>query len=203
MRNFVYLVSCHTQKTVGIVDPQSDLRPLEDLKSQGYRLERLLLTHSHFDHVAGVLPLLEKLPDLRLNLHEGDYFRLDKKLSAFRDRIDFLVDGHSFKIGLLNLRAIHTPGHSRGALSYFLDHAPPLLLTGDTLFIRDCGRTDLETGSNEEMYASLQKYKLLPPDTVILPGHHYAAECASTLARELRESPPLLARSVEELTTLP
>lgn len=77
------------------------------------------------------------------------------------------------------------------------------LLTGDTLFIRDCGRTDFEDGDNEQMFQSLQRIKKLPPATVILPGHHYQPETASVLELELLESAPLKCRSVEELAGLP
>ena len=105
--------------------------------------------------------------------------------------------------------AIHTPGHSAGELCYRLEATDlkgelrTYLFTGDTLFIRDCGRTDLETGSNAQMFESLQRLKKFPPDTVILPGHHYVRECASTLSREMETSPPLRCASIQELEALP
>ncbi len=136
-----------------------------------------------------------------------------------------------FKMGDLNIQVIHTPGHSAGAVSYLVSQAqsqaqsqtqsqaqpqtqsqaqpndsPPesYLISGDTLFIRDCGRTDLETGSNEDMFKSLQTYKKLTPiNAVLLPGHHYARECFSQFSDELKASPPLLCNNIEELQNLP
>jgi glyoxylase-like metal-dependent hydrolase (beta-lactamase superfamily II) len=101
---------------------------------------------------------------------------------------------------------MHTPGHSSGEFCYLLPKQTqvdrPYVFTGDTLFIRDCGRTDLESGNDAEMFASLQILKQLDPDTVILVGHHYAKECASTLGEELKVSPPLKCASVSELSNL-
>jgi glyoxylase-like metal-dependent hydrolase (beta-lactamase superfamily II) len=77
------------------------------------------------------------------------------------------------------------------------------LLTGDTLFIRDCGRTDLPTGSTTEMFSTLQRYKSLNPQLKIFPGHHYREEFWSTLEVVLRTSPPLQCESAEQLEALP
>src|SRR5262249_45381168 len=108
-------------------------------------------------------------------------------------------------LGKTKVKALHTPGHSAGECSYLVtsDGHPPYLLTGDTLFIRDCGRTDLPTDSNEEMFESLQKIRSLPPQTIILPGHHYQKETASTLATELETSPPFQCKNVSDLASLP
>jgi glyoxylase-like metal-dependent hydrolase (beta-lactamase superfamily II) len=203
-RNFVYLVLDWAARRAAIVDPQRDLAPpLEALERHGFGLESVLLTHTHHDHVAGVPELARRFPSLPILVHEGDRHRLrERDLPALRG----IADGERLRVGGLELEVLHTPGHSAGECCFFLPAGakePPFLLTGDTVFIRDCGRTDLETGSNAELFASLQRIKRLPPETVILPGHHYQRECASTLERELRESPPFRCRSVEELASLP
>jgi glyoxylase-like metal-dependent hydrolase (beta-lactamase superfamily II) len=136
-------------------------------------------------------------------VHAGDRHRVEKKKGVRVGGLVGLQDGQRLRVGELAVDVIHTPGHSSGECCCLLAGTPPVLFTGDTLFIRDCGRTDLETGSNEEMFASLQKIKRLPSDAIILPGHHYKPEYASVLSRELRESPPLLCRSVQELIELP
>ena len=107
------------------------------------------------------------------------------------------------EVGSIRVRVLHTPGHSAGECCYFFENGGKYLFTGDTLFIRDYGRTDFADGSNEQMFASLQRIKALPPETVILPGHHYVRECASILSKEIVESPPLRCGSVEELASLP
>ncbi len=200
-KNFVYLVLDWDSRAAAIVDPQTDVdTPLAALERHGLRLETILLTHTHHDHIAGVPELLRRFPKLSLRVHERDARRLSEDARA---RATPVADGERIAVGGLSLKALHTPGHSSGECCYFLEGAPPYLLTGDTIFIRDCGRTDLESGSTSEMFASLQLIRRLPPSTVILPGHHYKPECASTLERELKESPPFGCRSVQELEALP
>lgn len=198
MRNFVYLILDQETREAAIVDPQRDLRPVADLEARGYRLTAVILTHSHPDHVAGLPELMERYPNLPVLVHSGDAHRLKKVPPS---RIRSVEDGETVRIGKTECRAIHSPGHSAGELCYVVDGR--YLLTGDTLFIRDCGRTDLDTGDTAEMFSTLQKLKSLPDDLVVLPGHHYAPETASHLGAEKKSSPPLLCRSVEELKNLP
>lgn len=202
-KNFVYLILDWNQKAAAIVDPQHDLRlPLSLLKKHEFTLQAVLLTHTHPDHVAGVPELVRDFPHLPIYLHRDDLHRLPNPVTN-QGRLKFLKDSDMIQVGNLNVRVMHTPGHSAGECCFYLECEPPHLFTGDTLFIRDCGRTDFETGSNEEMFRSLQRLKKLPPKTVILPGHHYQEEYTSTLEKELRTSPPLQCNSVEELANLP
>ena len=208
MRNFVYLVLDWTTLRCAWVDPQADVEtPLAAMKKHGFALERILLTHTHFDHVLGLPALLKKFPGTPVHFHAQDYARIQKALPLDSPSYQPLADGAEFKIGKLRARAYHTPGHSPGALMYLIDGAkaqPPYLLTGDTVFIRDCGRTDLPGGNVDEMFATLQRVRAeMPADAVVLPGHQYTRQCASTLAVELKESPPFLCQSVAELQALP
>jgi hydroxyacylglutathione hydrolase len=201
LRNFVYLVLDWRSKKAAVVDPQSNLQPLtESMQAHGFELVAILLTHTHFDHIAGVPELMHRFPKLPIYVHASDTHRLAQE---YQIQISPLEDEQVIRIGELEVRTLHTPGHSAGECSFLFEVDRPYLLTGDTLFIRDCGRTDLETGSNEQMFESLQKIKKLSPQTVILPGHHYQKECASWLAAELEQSPPLRAQSVQELASLP
>ncbi len=199
MQNLVYLVVDWSSRKALWVDPQRDLSvPEADLEKHQLTLEGILLTHTHHDHTAGVLPLIRKYPELPIYLHELDAHRLDQK--SLDSNLHFLEDGHHLQLGRTFIRAIHTPGHSAGALSYEVDGH---LLTGDTLFIRDCGRTDLPTGSTAQMFSTLQRYKAMDPALKIFPGHHYREEFWSTLADELRTSPPLHCSTSAELEALP
>jgi glyoxylase-like metal-dependent hydrolase (beta-lactamase superfamily II) len=206
-QNFVYLILDWQTKTAAIVDPQQDLaRPLQALQDHGFTLHTILLTHTHYDHVAGVGPLLKLFPSLQVRVGDDDLHRLPKILQNHA-HLKTLKDGEELILGNHRLQALHTPGHSRGEFSYFLKKSAGVersyLFTGDTIFIRDCGRTDFEDGSNEEMFASIQKIKALPLDTVFLVGHHYQKECATTLAEELESSGPFRCHSVQELAALP
>lgn len=202
MKNFVYLLIDWSTRRAALVDPQADLRaPLGALAAHGLALDRVLLTHTHFDHVAGLPALVAERPDLEVVLHEDDLHRIEGTLEQ-GGRARLVGDGETFAIGELQVTALNTPGHSAGHTCF---HLPALgaLVTGDTIFIRDCGRTDLDTGSDEAMFASIQRVKALPPETLILPGHHYRAEVASTVGRERETSPPFQVRSVAELAALP
>ncbi|MCM2321889.1 MAG: MBL fold metallo-hydrolase [Oligoflexia bacterium] len=199
LHNFVYLILDWATRRAAIVDPQKDLTdPLAACERHGFTLESILLTHTHHDHTGGVRELLGRFPGLTLTLGEKDLHRLRAS-----GRLRLLQADTALAVGSLSVDAFPTPGHSAGAFCYRVNAGPGFLLTGDTLFIRDCGRTDLETGSTAEMFRSLQRLRGLAAETVILPGHHYAPECASTLERELRESPPLRCRNEAELAALP
>ncbi len=200
-RNFVYVVADWAQKRCAIVDPHSGLEELmHALKDQGLKLSGIWLTHSHWDHTAGLPELGQMLPQTPLWIHPAELHRIKPELQSkfqiheLSPDLELPISGWSF---------IHTPGHSAGGgCFHFKGGNPPLLLTGDTLFIRDCGRTDLDTGNDAQMFESLQRLKTLNPQTVILPGHHYQPEYSRTLAEELVDSPPLQARTIEELARL-
>lgn len=210
MKNFIYLLIDWNQKKAVVVDPQADLAPwLQWLQEHAIELEGILLTHTHFDHTAGVGPLLEKFTSLWLGVGKPDLRRLPQawvRQLEKRGCLKLWDDEQIFQVGSLEVKALSTPGHSSGEYCYWIQKQPgvdrPYLFTGDTLFIRDCGRTDLESGNDAEMFASLQKIKSLPPETVLLVGHHYAPECATTLGIELQTSPPLQCKSVAELSAL-
>jgi hydroxyacylglutathione hydrolase len=200
-RNFVYLILDWKTKSAAWVDPQEDLSaPLKALDDHGFKLEFVLLTHTHHDHISGVPGLLKKFPSLPIHAHEKDERRLSQEV---RKNVAPTTEGQTLNLGSLPIKVMHTPGHSSGECSYYLETDRPYLFTGDTIFIRDCGRTDLESGSNEEMFESIRRIKDLSPKTVILPGHHYVKDCATTIEAELVASPPFRCKSVEELASLP
>jgi glyoxylase-like metal-dependent hydrolase (beta-lactamase superfamily II) len=92
------------------------------------------------------------------------------------------VEGDVFKLGEQEIRVLHTPGHTNTDITYLIDGAA---FTGDTLLVRDCGRTDFQLGSNESMYDSLtNKLFSLPEDTMVFPAHDYKGFTQSTIGEE-------------------
>ena len=170
-----------------LVDPAARLDIMcTALYESGLTLDGVLLTHGHFDHMMTLAPLLERFP-IPVYLGAGDkdapgdgrknafslFFGQDR---TFPDATDLLSDGDVLMLGSSQISVIATPGHSGGSVCFLCasDTDTPFLLTGDTLFSDNIGRTDLYGGSYEILQDSLaclsellQKY----PDIVIHPGH--------------------------------
>ncbi len=199
-KNFVYVVQDWSTGSAALVDPQADItEPLRWIMNNSLKLTSILLTHTHFDHIAGLEELCSLFPKIPVHVHPEEKLRIKIKQWTWEP----VFDEEAFKVGNLRVLPIHTPGHTSGEICYHIPSpAPGYLLSGDMLFIRDCGRTDLPTGSNEEMFQSLKRLRKLPPQTILLPGHHYAPEVASTLGQEFVTSPPFLAKTVAELAAL-
>ncbi len=202
-KNFVYLIIDWASRSAALVDSRKEIEPITRALSQyGLKLTHLLITHTHWDHVHGIAEAMELAPGARIFVHELDRSRL----RVSDEHVQLVRDGEKIALGSTEIEVMHTPGHSAGEVSYRVAAQgahPPFIFTGDTLFVRECGRTDLPTGDNAEMFRSLRRIAALEPATVILPGHQYAREAASNLSRELVESPPLLCQTEAELAALP
>ncbi len=145
------------------------------LNEFGAELKYILLTHGHFDHVAGI----RNNPDVKVVMHENDLHWLSKVnqyLPMFGmpeitvPRVDvFVKDGDVIKLGETEIKVIHTPGHTQGGVCYLVDGK---LFSGDTIFREAVGRCDLEGGDFDQIVESIEnKIFTLPPETVIYPGH--------------------------------
>lgn len=163
-----------------LVDPggmNSDLK--QDLRDHNNRIKGILLTHAHYDHIAGIESALEVI-DCPIFCHEQDAEMLadpEQNLSLWtgetvafeHDRL--LSDGQELPLGSGSLKVIHTPGHTRGSVSFY-DEESGLLFAGDTLFEQGIGRTDLPGGDQQQLLRSIrQKILTLPGNTTVLPGH--------------------------------
>jgi glyoxylase-like metal-dependent hydrolase (beta-lactamase superfamily II) len=191
MANYVYLIGDPETREAMVVDPAWDVQGILDiLDEDDMKLTGALVTHYHPDHIGGDLmghsipgvpDLLEKRP-VKIYMHkeEAPYVKTTLGLESS----DFVaVDGETtVQVGKVPVRIIHTPGHTPGSLCFLVDGN---LVSGDTLFIGACGRVDLPGASPEDLYYSLtQKLKKLPDETVLYPGHNYAADNTSTIGRE-------------------
>ena len=180
------------------VDPAFDLEPwFERIAFHRLRLTRIVLTHHHHDHVNQAGALRDRTGAAIL-AHEAT-----GRLLRGRPALDgTLGDGDHFRLGPdLEVRALATPGHAPGGLC--LAVADRWLVTGDTLFVGDCGRTDLSGGSVRELFESLQRLKSLPGHLLVCPGHDYGPAPSRPLAEEIRLNPALRTVSVDELAALP
>lgn len=165
------------------VDPGGDPgEVISAIEKKKIRLEYILLTHGHADHIAGVGKLRIKAGRGVL-IHEEDASMLSSpeyNLSAFvGERLavapaeGVFSDGDVFSIGDLSIRVIHTPGHTRGSSCFLVEEAgvSPILLSGDTLFAGSVGRSDLPGGEEMVLLASLEKFKDFPDNMEVFPGH--------------------------------
>ena len=160
--NYSYLIHEEETKTVAIIDP-SDFGSCDKVIQKKYKkLDYILNTHHHYDHVGGNEKLKKKYNSIILGF-EGDKSRIphiDKCLN----------DNQNFKIGNLNFLTIFIPGHTKGHIAFYSEKEK-IVFTGDTLFSLGCGR--VFEGTNEEMFDSLNKLKNLPEETKIYCGHEY------------------------------
>ena len=163
--NYSYLIKDNQTNTVAIIDP-SEFSPCDKKIDQKYKkLDFILNTHHHFDHIGGNAELKDKYGSKVLGF-EKDQKRIPE--------IDILLkDGQQFKIGNLNFKTIFVPGHTSGHVAFYFEREK-VIFTGDTLFSLGCGR--VFEGTYQQMFNSLNKIKSLPGDTKIYCGHEYTKD---------------------------
>ncbi|MFH1262020.1 MAG: MBL fold metallo-hydrolase [Pseudomonadota bacterium] len=194
MANFVYLLGDPATKTAAVVDPAWDVkRIIKAAEDDGYRITRILLTHGHPDHANGV-DELASTTGAEVYAHPAESFWLKDLRTKIRP-----YEGGTISIGEISVSVIHTPGHSAGSVCLI---AGENFLTGDTLFVGACGRTDLPGGSAKELFESFQKIRQLDDSLILCPGHHYGPECTSTLGMEKQGNSFLATRGLNNFLKL-
>lgn len=179
-----YLVICPTTRQAALLDPGDEAeRILARVQALGIVVTHVLHTHGHFDHISATESVLAGLPaGIRLGAHPGDAFLYGDEAMATAAAFGYatpasrampdlaLEDGTEVVIGTLRLRVLHTPGHTPGGVSLLC--APWCVFTGDTLFRRGIGRSDLAGGDEDALYASIET-RLYPLDSslAVYPGH--------------------------------
>ena len=160
--NYSYLIYDKHSDTVAIIDP-SEFEPCDEAINKNYKkLDFILNTHHHYDHVGGNEDLKKKYNSTVLGFED------DRNRIPGIDKI--IKDNQEFKIGSLNFTTIFIPGHTKGHIAFYQKEAK-VIFTGDTLFSLGCGR--VFEGTYEQMFTSLNKLKNLPKDTKIYCGHEY------------------------------
>lgn len=175
-----YLFSCPETKKAMVVDPGGDGKKIYRwILEQGLKVEYILLTHGHMDHIGAVDELKELLGDVLVGIHSADAGMLTdgrKNLSsyfgqglAFQKADLLLSDGQELMVGKERVKVIATPGHSPGSVCFLCSDG---LISGDTLFAGSIGRTDFPGGSMNQLLDGVRKKLLiLPDDTRVFPGH--------------------------------
>lgn len=174
-----YILIDEKSKSSVMIDAGGDARRIKRfLESEGLELKAIFLTHGHMDHIEAV-PEFKEAYDCKIYGHLDDEDMFKDPVLNLSDRFngysisfitdELVADGEIIEIDSFKIKAIHTPGHTKGGVCYLVDNK---LFTGDTLFYASIGRSDLYGGDSHVLQQSIKnKLFTLPPDTVVLPGH--------------------------------
>ena len=185
---YTYLVFDETTRDAIIIDPvdeQTD-RDLGILRQYGLRLCWTVETHAHADHISGSGLLAE---------HAGAKTAAPAGCGIHTAALQ-LAHGDVLRFGGEQMRALHTPGHTVGSMSFvWRDH----VFTGDTLLIKGCGRTDFQSGSAHALFHSITRVLFALPDTTtVWPGHDYKGQTHSTIGEEKAGNPRIAGKTEAE-----
>ena len=185
-----YLAWGDNADTCVVIDPGYEPeRVLAQAEKLGKRIEAVLLTHGHFDHVGGVEAIVRETL-CKLWMHQRDYTQFKTVENDFFypihdcdfTEVQLCEEGEVIRAGGLSITVMETPGHTWGSVCYLCEDA---MFSGDTLFQSSCGRTDLPGGDWTTILQSLNRLAELEGDFTVYPGHGPA----TTLVEEKRYNP--------------
>ncbi|CAE8622437.1 unnamed protein product [Polarella glacialis] len=196
---FTYLIGCRTSGKALLLDPvlEQKARDLSMVDELGFKLQYVLNTHVHADHVTSGGQIRKLRPEVETIIAESSGAKADK----------LVKHGDTIEVGKIKLEVRATPGHTTGCLTYILRDTQPggvstMAFTGDALLIRGCGRTDFQAGSAEQLYDSVHSQIFsLPDDTLIYPSHDYKGRNVSTVGEE-KQYNSRLTKSKEEFVKI-
>jgi len=185
--NFSYIIADEATCEAVVVDPSYNADEIiKVIKNEKLQLKYIINTHGHSDHTVGNSEL-QSLFGAKLVAHKQSKTQYDVSVE----------EGDVLKVGKINLKFIHTPGHTADSVCLLVDNQK--LLTGDTLFVGECGRTDFPGGNSKNMYESLFNKLLKLNDSVeVYPGHDYGNKPSSTIGEERRSNYTLQPRSLQD-----
>lgn len=187
MVNFAYAVGDRGTGEAVLVDPAYGVGELVDLvEADGMAVTGVLVTHHHPDHVGGVLggwrieglaALLERVA-VPVHAHVAEVPLVAAWAGVGESDLVGHHGGDRVTVGAVDIEVLHTPGHTPGSACFGVDGA---LVSGDTLFLDGCGRTDLPGSDPGAMYDSLRRLAALPAATTVYPGHQYSEAPSAAL----------------------
>lgn len=185
-RNLAYLIGDENSGEAAIIDPSGLVAEItKALEDEGLELKYIINTHSHPDHTGGNRELAANTGAKVLRFG-----------ATGSDAASALGDGAVIRLNSTKIKVIHTPGHTPDSICLLVDNK---LFTGDTLFVGECGRTDMPGGNSGSLYDSLfGKIMTLDDELEVYPGHDYGAKPESTLGFEKEHNYTLKPRTREE-----
>lgn len=180
LRTNTYVIVDELSGLGAVIDPALYVQPLVDaIENSGMtKLQYIILTHGHSDHILGVYDLKQKYPDATIVIGTDDEICLTSTACSLADDLGIeqhplhadkcVDDDDTFIFGSETVKVISTPGHTPGSVCYLIGN---IMFSGDTLFCRTCGRTDLFRGNLVNMNESILKLGHLPGDYIVYPGH--------------------------------
>lgn len=191
--NFSYLILCEASGKAAVIDPGPGTADrIGELSLANLEIECIINTHRHSDHTSGNETMVSRF---RCRLFSSS---IEAKHIPGVDAV--VEDNGILMIGSFKLKFLLTPGHTPGSICILADDR--FLFTGDTLFIGDCGRTDLPGGSNADMFRTMQRLKSLPDSLTVYPGHDYGDKACDTLGNQKNSNKCLLATSLTKFRNL-
>ena len=175
-----YLAVNEDTKQAVVVDPAAaPARLMDHIREEGLKIEAILLTHGHFDHIMGIDGFLKEY-SVPVYVHEDDLKMMEdpqwNQSAIYTAGYTFvgaapLRDGQTLSLAGYDFQVLHTPGHTPGGCCYYVK-SEGVLFSGDTLFQRSVGRTDFEGSSTKDLIRGIkEKLMVLPDDTHVYPGH--------------------------------
>jgi len=184
--NFTYIIADEQTREAAVVDSSYNADEiLKTIKTQKLQLKYIINTHGHSDHTAGNTEL-QSIFGAKIVAHKQSKIHPDIQV----DEADTL------NVGKISLKIIYTPGHTADSICLLINDQK--LLTGDTLFVGECGRTDFPGGNTKSMYESLNTLTKLNDSVEVYPGHDYGLKPSSTIGEEKKSNYTLQQRSLKE-----
>ena len=194
--NFSYIIYSKKNNLAAIVDPGFEPeKAIDFIKNNNLTLFYIIITHYHSDHSYGINTVKNYNPKAKVIASKEDGEQIDVDIDIF------VNDGDKLKLDEINLEFILTPGHTPGGICIIVDDKA--ILTGDTLFIGDCGRTDLPGGDLYIMYNTLKnKIMKLSDNLIVYPGHDYGDKPYDILGNQKKVNKTLNAKNFDDFSKI-